>query len=333
MRTPESELESLRGKSLLRTLRPINSPQLPHTKILDQEVINFASNDYLGLANHPALIRAAQDATIKWGTGSGSSRLISGSLLPHRELEQFIASAKNTQAAITFSNGYTTAVGTLSALLTKGDTIILDKLSHASLIDGAKLSGATIRVFPHNNLTKLEKLLESTTKSSEPESRILVVTESIFSMDGDKSPLKLITNLKGKYKFLLLVDEAHALGIFGNTGMGLAEELNLTDEIDFHMGTLGKSAGSSGGYIATSQAYKDLITNYARSFIYSTAPPPSQSSTSLTALKLIQSEEGKSLRKKLHKNLQTFASLTKTSIPLSPIIPWIIGNSQETLDL
>lgn len=333
MRTPESELQNLRENSLLRHLRPVESPQLTDINILGKVVTNFASNDYLGLANHPSLIQAAQNASAIWGTGSGASRLICGSLQPHRELEEYIASAKKTEATITFANGYTTAVGTLSALLQKGDTVILDKLSHASLIDGAKLSGATIRVFPHNNLTKLEQLLKSVTSSVTPDARTLVVTESIFSMDGDQAPLEAITDLKNKYPFLLLVDEAHALGNFGPTGMGLAEQLNISHKIDLHMGTLGKSAGSAGGYLATSKAYADLITNRARSFIYSTAPPPAQSATSLTALKIIQSEEGQKLRQKLWGNLQLFADLTKTKLPTSPIIPWIIGDSQQTLDL
>lgn len=333
MRTPEEELKELEQSSLLRTLRPVDSPQCPHSIIHGKDTISFASNDYLGLATHPALIASAKDSLDKWGTGSGASRLITGSLSPHRELETYLAEAKKTEAAITFANGYATSVGTLSALLSKGDTVILDKLSHASLVDGARLSGATIRVFPHNNLDKLEKLLGSVTKSATPESRTIIVTESIFSMDGDHAPLKEIIALKKKYGVLLLVDEAHALGVFGSTGMGLAEQLDCSEGIDFHMGTLGKAAGSAGGYIATTSAFVDLIINRARSFIYSTAAPPAQTATSLTALKLIRSEEGKQIREKLWRNLRFFSELTDSPLPESAIIPWIIGDSQKALDL
>ncbi|SHI78112.1 8-amino-7-oxononanoate synthase [Rubritalea squalenifaciens DSM 18772] len=333
MRSPEDELAELDAASLRRTLRPVDSPQQPESIIYQKEVTSFASNDYLGLATHPALRQAATEAIETWGTGSGASRLITGSLSPHRQLEEFIAKAKKTESAITFANGYTTSVGTLSALLEKGDTVILDKLSHASLVDGARLSGATVRVFPHNNLDKLERLLQSTSQSAEPNRRILIVTESVFSMDGDLAPLREIVALKEKYHALLLVDEAHALGIYGSHGMGLAEQLGCSSGIDFHMGTLGKSAGSAGGYIAGSKAFIDLIVNKARSFIYSTAAPPAQAAASLAALKLIQSGEGAALREKLWSNLRLFSELTDSPLPESAIIPWMVGDSQKALDL
>ncbi|MFC5050311.1 8-amino-7-oxononanoate synthase [Rubritalea spongiae] len=333
MRHPEDELAELESASLKRNLRPVDSPQLPHFKVNGETLLNFASNDYLGLANHPSIKAAYQEALEQWGAGSGSSRLICGSLPPHRELETFLAEAKGTSAALVFSNGYATSVGTLSALLQKGDTVILDKLSHASLIDGARLSRATIRVFPHNDLTKLEKLLQSTTEKAPPHSRTIIVTESVFSMDGDISPLAEIIALKQKYGVLLLVDEAHGLGVYGKNGMGLSEHLDCSSDIDFHMGTLGKSAGVAGGYIACSQPYRELLANRARSFIYSTAPPPAQSAAALAALKLIHSDEGTQLREKLWANIRYFSELTQSPLASSAIIPWHIGDSASALAL
>ncbi len=333
MRSPDEELAELDAASLRRTLRPVDSPQLTHAHICGSRLLNFASNDYLGLANHPAVKSAYQGAVEIWGAGSGSSRLICGSLQPHRQLESYLAEAKGKEAALVFANGYATSVGTLSGLLRKGDTVILDKLSHASLIDGARLSGATIRVFPHNDLAKLEKLLESVTQKSTDESRTLVVTESVFSMDGDIAPLREIIVLKEKYGALLLVDEAHGLGIYGPSGMGLAEHLGCSSGIDLHMGTLGKSAGVAGGYIAAKKAFIDLLVNRARSFIYSTAQPPAQSAAALAGLQIIRSEEGSALRKRLWSNIQQFADHTQRELPTSAIIPWHVGCSAEALAL
>lgn len=333
MRQPEEELAELEAASLRRVLRPVSSPQLTHAQICDSELLNFASNDYLGLANHPKVKASFGEAVEQWGAGSGASRLICGSLPPHRQLEEFIAEAKGSEAALVFANGYATSVGTLSALLKKGDTVIVDKLSHASLIDGARLSGATIRVFPHNDLVKLEKLLISTKVKSNEDARIIIVTESVFSMDGDLAPLCEIVALKKKYQVLLLVDEAHGLGVYGDSGMGLAEELDCSEGIDLHMGTLGKAAGVAGGYIAAKKSFIDLLINRARSFIYSTAPPPAQSAAALTALQIIQSKEGSGLRSKLWSNIELFSVLTKTERPTSSIIPWHVGDSAEALAL
>ena len=330
MRLPEDELALLQDSGLLRSLRHITAHQPPIVTINGQDLVNFSSNDYLGLSCHPVLKEAAQTAIEKWGTGSGASRLICGSHAPYHELEERLAELKKTEAALTFANGYTTAVGTLTSLVGSGDTIILDKLSHASLVDGARLSGATLRVYPHNNLEKLESLLKSTAK---PDSRTLIVTESTFSMDGDLCPLSDIVALKNRYGALLLLDEAHSIGILGNTGQGLAEQLGLQHEIDFQMGTLGKAVGSAGGYIATTRHYADLLINKARSFIYSTAPPPAQAAASLASLNLIASAEGSTLRDQLRQNIRTITD----SLALShrehdtPIIPLILGDNDRAL--
>lgn len=314
------ELDNLEKKGLLRTLRKVSSPRPPLVEIEGRELINFSSNDYLGLSQHPALIAAAESALHEYGTGSTASRLVCGSLDLYHQLEEKIASLKKTEAALTFANGYATAMGTIPALVGKSDTIILDKLSHASLIDAAKLSGATLRIFPHNDLGKLEKLLTTAT------GRTLIVTESVFSMDGDLAPLAEIIELKNHFGAHLLLDEAHAVGILGKNGQGLAEERGLQDQVDFQMGTLGKALGSAGGYLAASQEWINLLINKARSFIYSTAPPPAQAAASLAALELLGTDEGRNIRKRLLRNISYFDSASQT-----PIIPIIIGENEAAL--
>ena len=323
MRLPEEELAELDAASLRRKLPEENT-----------KLTNFSSNDYLGLSQHPRIVQAYQTAIHKYGAGSTASRLICGNRAPHSELESFIATAKKTEASLSFSNGYATSIGTLTAILKKGDTVILDKLCHASLIDGARMSGATIRVFPHNDLSKLEKLLAKVSAEISSESRTLVVTESVFSMDGDTAKLKEIVALVKNYRSLLMVDEAHGLGVLGQTGLGLAEELGLQNQIDFQMGTLGKAAGVAGGYIAASQAWIDLLVNKSRSLIYSTAPPPGQAAAAHEALKIITSDEGAKLRTKLWHNIHLFAEAAMLSAPpTSSIIPWVVGSSDEALAL
>jgi len=317
--TPEEELAQLQQTGHLRTLREVTSPHPPHLTHQGRTLINFASNDYLGFSKHPALIQAATKALTDYGTGSTASRLISGSLHPHHQLEEQIAHHKKTDAALTFANGYATALGTVPTIVKKGDTVILDKLAHASLIDAARLSGATLRIFPHNDLNKLEKLLISS------KGRTLIITESVFSMDGDLCPLREIVNLKEQHGALLLLDEAHALGILGPTGQGLAEELNLQAQIDFQMGTLGKAIGSAGGYLAATQPWIDLLINKARSLIYSTAPPPAQTAASLAGLNLLQSPEGQAARATLLNHCAAFNSST-------PIIPHHLGENSHALE-
>ena len=323
MRLPEDELAALKSASLLR-----------HIPDVDSSLKNFSSNDYLGLSQHPEIKQAYHEAIEKYGAGSTASRLICGTMEPHTNLEETIATAKGTEAALTFSTGYATSVGTITSLLGKGDVVILDKLCHASLIDGARMSGATLRVFPHNHLEKLESLLQLSTTKADANSRILVITESIFSMDGDAAPLEEISRLTKQYGCLLMVDEAHALGLIGPTGMGLAEELGIQDQIDFQMGTLGKAAGVAGGYLATSRVWAELMINRARAFIYSTAPPPAQAAAAAQALRIIQNEQGQKLRTVLWKNIDTFraASDTTRHYP-SAIIPWMVGDSDKALQL
>ncbi len=333
MRSLQDELSELERHSLRRELRWVDSEQDREILLDGQRVVNFASNDYLGLASHPGIGSAMKDAVDEWGAGSSASRLITGSMSPHRDLEKSIAKMKGCEAALSFSTGYAASVATVGGLVGKGDTVILDKLVHASLIDGAHLSGATVRVFPHNGMGKLERLLDGSVRGSE---RVLVVTESVFSMDGDVALLEEIISLKNKYGAMLLVDEAHGLGVYGESGLGLVEHLGCGEDVDIHMGTLGKAAGVAGGYIAGSQAIMDLVMNKGRAFIYSTAPPPAQAVAATKALEILTSTEGGERRKLLWDNLEKLTSMfssTRTLTPASAIIPWMVGEVDAAVQL
>jgi len=326
MRKPEEELAALREAELLRELRPVEPAHPPLLVVAGRPLLNFSSNDYLGLSQHEELKQAALEATKRFGTSSTASRLISGSLRLHHDLEERLADLKGTEAALTFSTGYAAAVGTLTALLEKDDVVILDKLCHASLIDGARQSAATLRVYPHNHLDKLERLLLSAREKGGAHTRVLVVTESIFSMEGDRAPLREIVELTERHGALLLVDEAHAIGLLGASGQGLVQELGLQNRITFQMGTLGKAVGSAGGYLASNRCWIDLLLNGARSFIYSTAPPPAQAAASLCGLEIIASRAGADLRAKLWNNLAHFKP-TATSA----IVPLVVGENEASL--
>lgn len=327
MRSPDSELEALESSGLRRQLRRIDSPQGSRITLANGiTVLNFSSNDYLGLANHP-ITRASFIKNIEaFGTGAGASRLVCGSQSPHHELEEKLAAYKNTESALTFSSGFATATGVIPALCDKEDIIILDKLCHASLIDGARLSGATMRVFPHNDLEKLASHLSWAERKIGKNGRILVITESVFSMDGDRAPLQGICDLITPSPALLLVDEAHAFGYIGPQGRGLAAELGLEGQINLQMGTFSKAAGLSGGYICGSRNMTDLLVNKARSFIYSTAPAPSLAATISDCLDLIAGDNGATLRSALWANIQSFKPEAT-----SAIIPLIIGDNEPTL--
>ena len=332
----EDELAELRSRSLLRRLRTFDSPQQPVIAEGGKSLISFASNDYLGLANEPALKEAAKIAIDRYGVGSGASRLTAGTLAPHTLLEETIARFKCTGAALAFSSGYATAIGTLGALCREGDVIILDKLCHASLIDGARLSGATMRVFPHNHLGKLESHLEWA-RTHSPEGRTVIVTEAIFSMDGDLAPLAEIAALKNRFGAMLLVDEAHAVGVLGRNGRGLADALRLEGEVDIQMGTLSKALGVAGGYIAGSRRLIELLVNRARSFIYSTAPPPAIAAAATAAIEFMMSDDGEKRRGQLWKNLARFGGemphlFSGGNKIQSAIIPMILGTSERVLE-
>jgi len=335
----KEQLKALRAVSLDRHLREISGSQGPEIEIDGRRFVNFSSNDYLGLANDPRLREAAMAAIDEFGVGAGASRLISGTQSPHVRLERALAKWKGTEAALCFSSGYAAALGTIPALVTKDDIILLDKLCHASLIDGAKLSGAILRVFPHNDLRKLENHLEWAGRAH-PSGRVLIVTESVFSMDGDRAPLRDLIELKKRFGALLILDEAHAVGVIGANGRGRAAEENLSEEVDVQMGTLSKALGASGGYICGSRNLIQWLINRARSFIYSTAPPPAIAAAALAAVNFLSSSEGEERRRFLWERIRLMQELLpRTGLNKeqraagSAIFPWILGDEQAALDL
>ena len=323
------QLEALRARSLHRHLREISSASGTVAGLDGKRLINFSSNDYLGLANNPQLREAATKAIAEFGVGAGASRLISGTQSPHVRLENALAKWKETEAALCFSSGYAAAVGTIPALVDKNDVIILDKLCHASLIDGAKLSGATLRVFPHNHLGKLKRHLEWA-RQKKSEARILIITESVFSMDGDRAPLREIIELKNDFGARLFLDEAHAIGVIGQNGRGLAFEEDLSPGVDVQMGTLSKALGVSGGYIGGSGNMIEWLINRARSFIFSTAPPAALAAAAKTAIDFLSSNEGEKRRQRLWHNIDILAKELSIQ-PASAIVPWIIGDEKTAL--
>lgn len=333
------QLHALRTQFLHRKLREIGTPQGPEIQIVGQQLVNFSSNDYLGLANDPILREAATAAVAEFGVGAGASRLLSGTQSPHVRLETTLARWKGTPAALCFSSGYAAAVGTIPAIAGREDVVVLDKLCHASLIDGAKLSGAAIRVFPHNHLGKLESHLDWA-RRERPDGRVVIVTESIFSMEGDRAPLREVVGLKKRFGALLLLDEAHAIGVLGAHGRGLAAAENLTREVDVQMGTLSKALGVSGGYICGSRSLIDWLVNRARSFIFSTAPPPAFAAAARTAIEFLETPAGEERRQQLWQRIEMLRrALAENSagyIPTesgSAIHPLIVGGEDTAMDL
>lgn len=304
-----------------------------------RSLVNFSSNDYLGLANHPALEEAARAEA--GGFGAGASRLVCGTLAAHERLEEVIAGFKRTPAALTFSSGYAAAMGTIPALCTKDDVIVLDKLCHACLVDAARLSGAHLRVFPHNDLSKLESHLRWA-NATHPQARVLVLAESVYSMDGDHAPLREIVELKDRHGAWLFLDEAHGVGVLGAHGRGLADAAGVADRIEIQMGTLGKALGAHGAYIAGSTSLRQFLINRARSFIYSTAPPAPVAAAARAAIEILSSSEGAARLAALWDNIRALPraisnlpecdsrALSITS-PQSAIIPIIIGSEERAM--
>lgn len=334
MRDPAEELEELRRQDLIRNLRPARRTGPVEVEEAGQRLIQFASNDYLGLAMSNRLREAFQEAAGRYGVGSGASRLITGTQEPHARLEDELADFKGVERALSFSSGYATALGTIPAILKPGDFAILDKLCHACLVDAVRLSGATLRVFPHNDTDRLADHLRWARSKAEPQSRILILTESVFSMDGDLADLQRIVELKEQAAALLLVDEAHAVGVLGREGRGLADELGVAGRVDFQMGTLSKAVGVVGGYVAASRDWIELFVQRARSLVYSTAPPPAVAATACEALRIVRGREGDALRQRLRLNLSCLErALGKPGPFPSAICPWLVGESGRALSL
>lgn len=291
-----------------------------------RQIILLSSNNYLGLATHPDLIQAAVQATEQYGVGSGASRLISGTLPPHSRLERALADFQDTESALLFGSGYLANLGIIPSLIEQGGLIVADRLCHASIIDGCKLSQADFRVFHHRDVMHVESLL----KRRAPNRPTLIVTEGVFSMDGDLAPLPELADLAERYEATLYVDDAHGTGVMGRTGRGTLEHFGLAQRIPFHMGTLGKALGGQGAYVVGSKALTDYLVNKARSFIFTTAPAPAMAAAASAALALMQREPEQLARlwfnrQRLFDGLQTLGF--QTTETQSPIIPILVGDA------
>jgi len=328
----EEFLLDRKNKNLFRTLHAATSRSGGRIRLDGGEYLDFSSNDYLGLSEHPKLKEASIKAAEKFGTSSSASRLMSGDLEIHHQLEDKTAEFKGTQSALVFNSGYQANVGVISSLCKKGDVVFFDKLSHASIIDGVMLSGARFFHFRHNDLDNLEHLLKRERHNFDVS---LIITETVFSMDGDMPPLKGLVALKEKYNSMFMVDEAHATGIFGKNGSGLVEKEGLIDCVDLTMGTFSKALGSFGAYIACSNVIKQYLINACRSFIYSTALPPAIIAANLAALDVVRDEPFR--RSILLENANYFREeLRKRGFEVlgsSQIVPLIIGESQRAVML
>jgi glycine C-acetyltransferase len=327
------DLEGLAAKGLRRQLRVLAGSQGREIVVDGKTVLNFCSNDYLGLANDPRLVHAFQETTARYGMGAGASRLVCGNMHPHEDLESALADLKGLPAALLFNSGYAANTGTIPALFGREDIIFSDRLNHASIIDGILLSRAEFKRYPHVDMEALEQGL----KSAGQFKRRLIVTDSIFSMDGDAAPLKAITDLARRYDAWVMVDEAHGFGVFGARGAGLAEELEVTNAIQIHMGTLSKAAGCCGAYVCGSGALREYLINHARSFIYSTALPPGLAASARKAIAIIgDPEEGRERRQALAANGSFVRAQLKglgfdTMNSSTPIIPVLVKDSAKAV--
>ncbi|MBI2180822.1 MAG: 8-amino-7-oxononanoate synthase, partial [Deltaproteobacteria bacterium] len=328
----ESELERLKETGLYRKLRRVDGDQ-GSTLVLDgREVINFSSNNYLGLANHPALGEAAKAAIDRYGCGSGASRLISGNMTLHEELESKIAEFKGTEAALVFNSGFQLNTGVVSTLVGEGDAVFSDALNHASIVDGCRLSRAKVAIYGHLDMNHLEGEL----KRSSSARRKLIVTESLFSMDGDEAPLADIVGLAQRHGAMVMVDEAHATGVYEPNGAGLIAKLGLGEGVFVQMGTLGKALGGFGAYIAGSKALRDLLINRCRSFIFTTSLPPAVMAMAIAAIGLVEREPER--RQALRGNSAALrGGLASLGYVMggsrSQILPLIVGDAQRCMKL
>ena len=334
METPlgwlEGELSLIRERGLFRELTAIETGQTPEVLIGGRPYVLLGSNGYLGLSTRPEVRRAASRALEKYGVGSGGSRLVSGTTDLHAELEERIAAFKKTEAAIVFSSGYLANTATIQALAGPGDVVFSDELNHASIIDGCRISGAEVRVFPHLDFDALAALAAQ----SPPGVKKLIVTDTVFSMDGDLADLSALCGVAEKYGCALMVDEAHATGVLGSRGSGATEHFGVENRVSVAMGTLSKAVGSSGGYIAGSRVLVEFLRNRARGFIFDTSPAAPALAASLAALEIIEGDT--ELRDRLWRNVGMFkdglAAMGLNVLPSqSAIVPVLVGEPDEAM--
>jgi glycine C-acetyltransferase len=327
-----AELDALKQQGLYRKLRILETGQDSTANVDGKLVVNLSSNNYLGLANHPKLVRAMVEATEKYGAGSGAVRTIAGTMSIHMELERRLAIFKNTEAVVVFQSGFTANAGTVSAILNKDDVIISDELNHASIIDGCRLSKAPIKVFPHKDMDAARKILEGVP----PAQKKLLITDGVFSMDGDLGPLPALCDLADEFGCIMMVDDAHASGVFGKNGRGTIDHFHMHGRVDVQVGTLSKALGSLGGYVAGTKDFIDFLYHRARPFLFSTSHPPGVAAACIAALDILENEP--ELIDKLWDNTRFFKKGLETlgfntGISESPITPVIAGEGALAMKL
>jgi glycine C-acetyltransferase len=327
-------LEELKAKNQYFHLRVLEGEQKPVATFDGKEVINLSSNNYLGLTTHPKLRRAAIDATRKYGVGSGAVRTITGTMKIHMELEEQIARFKKVEACVVFQSGFTANAGTVSAILGKEDLIISDELNHASIIDGCRLSRATIKVFKHKDSADCERVLKET--ENWPGKKLLI-TDGVFSMEGDVADLPALCDLAERFNCIMMVDDAHSSGVLGSRGRGTIDHCGVHGRVDIQVGTLSKAIGAIGGYVCGSKDLIDFLYHRARPFLFSTSHPPSVTATCQAAFELLDSEAGEKLIKKLWANTKFFKNKLKklgfkTGDSETPITPILVGDAGKAFE-
>ena len=328
----DEELDELRRQGLYRPLRVLDGEQAAHTSIDRRDVVNLSSNNYLGLTTHPTLRARALEALKAFGVGTGSVRTIAGTMAIHIELERRLATFKQTEAAVVFQSGFTANAGTVSSLLGRDDVIVSDELNHASIIDGARLSRATIKVFPHRDVDAARQIIAALPRPQ----RTLLITDGVFSMDGDLGALPELCAVADEYGCIMMVDDAHASGVFGRAGRGTVDHFAMHGRVDVQVGTLSKALGALGGYVAGSTSLIQFLHRRARPFLFSTSHPPSVAATCIAALDVLESEP--QWMERLWSNTRFFKAGLQalgfdTGVSESPITPVIVGDGARAMTL
>jgi glycine C-acetyltransferase len=328
----DAELNALSEQGLYRRLRVLDGEQAARTSIDHRTVVNLSSNNYLGLTSHPLLRERAMEALTRLGVGTGSVRTIAGTMAIHMELERRLAAFKKTEAAVVFQSGFTANAGTVSSILGRDDAIVSDELNHASIIDGARLSRATIKVFPHRDVAAARRVIEELPRGQ----RKLLITDGVFSMDGDLGPLPELCDLADEFGCIMMVDDAHASGVFGENGRGTVDHFVMHGRVDVQVGTLSKAIGALGGYVAGSKSLIEFLYHRARPFLFSTSHPPSVAATCIAALDVLEAEP--QLIDRLWDNARFFKSGLlalgfNTGLSESPITPVIAGDNALAMRL
>ena len=327
-----AELDSLKQQGLYRQLRVLDGEQQPKATFDQRNVVNLSSNNYLGLTTHPRLREAALEATRRLGVGSGSVRSIAGTMAIHMELERRLAAFKNTEAVVVFQSGFAANAGTVAAVLTRDDVVVSDELNHASIIDGSRLSRATIKVFPHKDVDAARRVLQDLPSTQ----RKLLITDGVFSMDGDPGALPELCALAEEFNCIMMVDDAHASGVFGRNGRGTIDHFGMHGRVDIQVGTLSKAVGALGGYVAGSRTLIDFLYHRARPFLFSTSHPPGVAAACIAALDVLEQEP--QIIERLWDNTRFFKAGLEalgfdTGLSRSPITPVIVGEGALAMKL